>query len=94
MNRPAEALAAKELNDGRIAYVIPNPFNAYITVACKDSDAAGTYDEVYTYEQPAGALVGLMLWHGDDDEPVGWIRHQPSNRRRHEGDPAREYVYA
>lgn len=96
MNRPDEAVFAKELPGDRVAYVIPITFGrAYITVARAESDRLGIYDEVYTYETIVGAVGMLELWPGHaGTEPEGWIRHQPSNRRREEGDPAREEVRA
>lgn len=37
------------------------------------------------------ALRALHCWDGSG-EPVGWYRHKPSDRRRPDGDPAREEV--
>jgi hypothetical protein len=94
VNVPEEALSAKALADGRCSYVIPILFGrAYVTVAGEDSDRMGVYDEVYTYETVAAALAALGRWDGEQGtEPDGWIRHQPSNRRREFGDPEREEV--
>lgn len=94
MNRPDEALSAKELADGRVAYVIPIMWGqAYVTVAIPRSDEVGLYDEVYTYASVAAALAALGRWDGQGGtEPDGWHRHQPSNRRREHGDPDRETI--
>lgn len=51
----------------------------------------GFCDEVFTYESVVKAWAAVLNWDGKG-EPQGWVRHQPSNRRRSGGDPAREYV--
>lgn len=92
--RPVEATAAKALHGGRIAYVIPLVLGqAYITAATAESDALGIYDECWTYASVPLAEAALDEWAGEPDtEPTGWHRHQPSNRRRENADPARETV--
>jgi hypothetical protein len=93
MTPPPEALATFYLPDGRVAYAIPSLFGAYITVATPDSDEMGFYDEMFTYKTTDDAFRALKAWDGTPgSEPEGWIRHQPSNRRRKDGDPARETV--
>lgn len=49
----------------------------------------------WAYETVSGALTAYMNWidHIEVmDEPTGWIRHQPSNRRRANGDPSQEVI--
>lgn len=49
----------------------------------------------YSYADLGDALIAFMRWdteHRLAGEPEGWIRHQPSNRRRVGGDPDQEYV--
>ena len=47
----------------------------------------------WSYWTVAAALTHYLAWiDSDRDEPNGWIRHQPSNRRREDGDPTREEV--
>lgn len=54
-----------------------------------------SYDDVYSFGTFPDALAAyLMLAVSDDEEPLGWIRHQPSDRRRPDGDSAREYIWA
>lgn len=48
---------------------------------------AGTRDAVtdrWTYPTMVEAVEAIVGWlgHGFRDEPLGWTRHQPSNRRR------------
>lgn len=50
--------------------------------------------ERYSYRDFTDAFVAFVRWcaAGFDDEPDGWLRHQPSNRRRRDGDPAHEEI--
>lgn len=46
---------------------------------------------VYDFTSADRAVVEMFMWSGEG-EPVGWYRHRPSNRRRPNGDPSKEYV--
>jgi hypothetical protein len=50
--------------------------------------------ERYSYPTIDAAITAYDEWCGRDGagEPDGWIRHQPSNRRREDGDPNRETI--
>jgi hypothetical protein len=55
----------------------------------------GWVTDRYTYEGGmAEAVTALVQWKlaGWADEPQGWQRHQPSDRRRPGGDPDQEYI--
>jgi hypothetical protein len=42
---------------------------------------------------PVAAVVAMAHWEPDRDaEPSRWTRHQPSGRRRPDGDPEQEYM--
>lgn len=51
----------------------------------------GFCDEVFTYTSRDGAWAAVLDWNGVGD-PQGWIRHQPSDRRRPGGDASKEYI--
>lgn len=66
-------------------------FNGLLVTTPK-RDTSG-WDDGWTYPTPGEAMVAGLDWlAGTDAEPAGWTRHQPSNRRREGGDPAREEV--
>lgn len=49
--------------------------------------------EMFTFPTYASGATAFLGWMGaPGTEPDGWVRHQPSNRRRTDGDPDREYV--
>lgn len=51
----------------------------------------------YTYPDPESAIRAFVKWLSEDEvqeEPEGWHRHQPSNRRRPDGDSTKEYIRA
>jgi hypothetical protein len=54
----------------------------------------GWVTERFTYLGMADAVTALVQWKlaGWADEPQGWHRHQPSDRRRTDGDPDQEYI--
>lgn len=81
------------LPDGRIATIAPLLFGqAMLTVASPENHSWGQWDEGWTYPSHEQAIYALIVWDGRGDPLVGWVRHQPSNRRRPEGDPTREEV--
>lgn len=62
---------------------------------CPDGDMtwADRSKEIFTFGTYAAGATAFMQWMGaPDTEPGGWVRHQPSNRRRTDGDPDQEYV--
>lgn len=81
-------LARRLLPNGKEACVVPQLFNALLTIG-KPGD--GGYEEAYTFQDTEIAMVHFRYWNMDD-EPSGWIRHIPSNRRRPNGDPKQEYI--
>lgn len=79
------------LPDGRVAALLPQLFNVALRAGL---DVYG-YSESYSYESYEAAVSGLTEWSGKEGtEPEGWIRHQPSNRRRTDGDAETEYIRA
>lgn len=70
--------------------VVPQIFNAKIT---KGVAGMPWYDEEWTYEIVADAIAALSAWDTvRQAEPGGWHRHKPSNRRRTNGNPEKEYI--
>jgi hypothetical protein len=84
--------ATRILPDGREAAVAPLLFNrGRLTVG--ERPGADAYDDAYDYEDLDGALRALDTWDPEsEEEPSGWVRATPSNRRRPDGDPEHEYV--
>lgn len=76
--------------DGRLACIQPFIFTAGI-ITLDPRTYEQEYDERYCYHSIAEAKTALAAWKGTG-EPNGWHRHLPSNRRRMDGDPAKEYV--
>lgn len=68
--------------DGQVAFLLVTAAGqGQIGLGGRTSEA-GVSDR-WTFEHPMAAALAFRLWHGyGDDEPAGWIRHQPSNRRR------------
>lgn len=75
--------------DGKIIAVLIAMYNTQIIVG----DEFGV-NERYSYPTTLKALIAFDAWKEEDfkDEPEGWIRHQPSNRRRQDGDPTKEII--
>lgn len=74
--------------DGKIVAVLPAMFNWQIIIGNEYG-----VDERYSYDTNR-TLLEFELWKARnfEGEPEGWIRHQPSDRRRTNGDPATEYI--
>jgi hypothetical protein len=51
----------------------------------------GYYDDAFDYPCVELARVAMARWDGRGDAPVGWVRNFTTERRRPDGDPAREY---
>lgn len=85
--------AGECMPDGRVAFVVPRIFTVDICIGDDPTEFAGI-SETYTYDRPTIAIAAWAAWReaGFDGEPVLWIRHQPSNRRRPAGDPTQEKV--
>lgn len=81
--------AVHQKEDGTIVALLENPFNTQIIVGEEFS-----VNERYTYETKADGLIAYYYWIIKDcvGEPAGWIRHQPSGRRREHGDPNKETI--
>ena len=55
-------------------------------------DETGYFDR-YCYATREKAILAALIWDGQgSDPPCGWHRHVETGRRRHDGDPTREYV--
>lgn len=75
------------------AWLVPTIGAAQIIVG--SLDATGGVSHRYSYDTATGAMDAWRLWtHCEvvDREPSGWIRHQPSNRRRELDDMGRVVV--
>lgn len=64
---------------------------AHVAIKIGRTERRDKVDDIYSYERVDIAIMALHDWE-DKDELTGWIRHQPSNRRRPDGDPAKEYI--
>lgn len=85
-------LAPRLIEGRRWAAIRPLMYTFAILVGKTDELAVG-YDERWCYERLADALVAFDAWDGKvGTEPVGWIRHPTTGRRRPDGDASREYV--
>lgn len=53
-----------------------------------------SWEQRYDFDDLMSAVHGLANWFTGDFEgdPPGWLRHIPSNRRRVNGDPAKEFI--
>lgn len=77
------------LDDGRLLAFEILLFGGRIHVV-RDVHDLGSM-EVYDYQYLMRALRAFMSWDGTG-EPADWYRHRPSNRRRPDGDPGKEYI--
>lgn len=89
---PEDGVALRRvLLDGRIVDVLPL-FLGGVRVARGPADSDG-YDETWDFETVSMAMTALALWDVDrSPEPLGWVRHFPSCRRRTHGDPRTERI--
>jgi hypothetical protein len=72
-------IAPRAIGNGRWAALLAHFDPSMAIVTGRIGDRYG-WAEKWTYPDAGEALVAYMLWDGRD-EPAGWIRHQPSNRR-------------
>lgn len=76
---------------GKEAAVVRLIFGGRITVGDMDDDDC--WREGYDYETFGMALSAILEWCSNRfPEPVMWVRHIPSYRRRPGGDARKEYV--
>lgn len=79
--------SVRELPDGREIVVLPwSGGKAQLSIGRR----TGFWDDTWNYEFVTEAMAVAETWDGGG-EPMGWFRHPASGRRRHDGDPAREY---
>ena len=83
-------IAARDLPDGRTAWIARFMFTHAIIVGSLDS--AG-YDDRWCYATSHAAKRALAAWKPESElEPYGWHRHPASGRRRPNGDAKNEYI--
>jgi hypothetical protein len=86
-----ELVAVRPLADGReLTIQRMGPGWGRLTVGPRPSH--GHYDDAWDYPTHADALNAMEAWDGHGDPPDGWIRNLLTNRRRPDGDPAREHI--
>lgn len=82
--RVLEDLTILKVEELHVGYVL-------ISRSTAQDVCLGVWSEGWYYRSVDAACAALGAW-TDEPEPSGWVRHLPSNRRRPDGDPAREYV--
>lgn len=83
----SETRYAKEIAPGHYIGVTRMIFTMRVWVG----DATGIW-RAYCYPwTPEGAIAAARHWDGEGDPPDGWIKEVGTERRRIDGDPAREY---
>lgn len=85
-------LHQRELEDGREITVVQMIFTRRI---CIGPAGELCFDDGWCYPNDLGALfvvAAAIAWDGEDDPPVGWVKHIGSGRRRKNGDPNQEWV--
>jgi hypothetical protein len=87
------AMAYRDLGDGRGIWLIPMLYTFKIIIGPKGSDG---YDDGWCYKDLHRAIHAFAEWNPlIEPEPQGWVRHPPTGRRRFpDGDPATEEVRA
>jgi len=82
----------RDLDDGRLLALEPLLFGDWRLHVVGRGAFAST--AIYDYPAIAGeaAWDALNEWDGNGDPPRGWVRTKPSDRRRTDGDPEKEYV--
>lgn len=86
-----DEFAVKYLTDGRRIDVTPMTYGKGRLHIAPTADALW-YDDEWCYERLDDAFVAALAWDGTG-EPVGWMRHPDTGRRRPGGDPAAGYVH-
>lgn len=83
----------RELDDGREIVVYPMLFTDRVCIGLTGEHG---YDRAWCYpkEHPMGRSIATAAaeeWDGEGDPPEGWIKEVGTERRRPDGDPAREF---
>lgn len=78
----------KVMPSGMVAAIVPLLFTEAI-ILCDPRQTFG-YEDRWCYAK-GKALPALEAWDGTG-EPTGWHRHPATDRRRPDGDPARERI--
>lgn len=73
---------------GKLSYVVELMFGRARVVYGNRLGA----EEMWDYDTADEAIFAQRQWDPAGPELQGWVRHRPSNRRRPDGDPAREVV--
>lgn len=83
-------IGGAEMTDGTIVAVMPTVVGQGLLIVGDRHSVA----ERYSYQTPEAAVFAMLDWRANEweGEPEGWHRHQPTNRRRTNGDPAQETV--
>src|SRR5438045_3110591 len=79
-------LAYRELPDGRLLAIVPLTFGrASLTLGPGGADYDGTFSDAWDFEESGDAVLQFLTWNpAETAEPVSWVRHTPSMRRRGE----------
>lgn len=84
-------LYRRELDDGREIVVYEMLFTLRLCVG----PVGEGYERAWCYEPSpkygVTALEAAIVWDGEGDPPDGWIKEVGTERRRVDGDPAREF---
>lgn len=87
---PRHLTIARDLPDGRIAWVHRLMFTNAILVMQRDRES---YDDRWCYELGMPAILALSEWNPEQNaEPTGWHRNPKTGRRRPGGDASKEYI--
>lgn len=81
---------SRPLDDGRWIAMEPTIWHGFRMHVIDDLESDRS-SEMFTFPDPVSAALAFIAWDGSG-EPSGWVRHQPSDRRRPDGDPSKEYV--
>lgn len=83
--------AAKTIVATRAEVHIDGRGGGYIVTLAPPGPRPAVWDEGWWFDRWDSAFAAFERFDGTA-EPEGWFRHQPSDRRRPDGDQAREYV--
>ena len=86
---PEGELLARRLDDRRYVAVAPRLFTWALLWGHVDNRHG--FVEHWCYPSLFAAVAAAACWDGTGD-PVGWVRHPRTGRRRRDGDESREYV--
>ena len=82
--------------DGRVCFIRPTLADQWQVCVSPDLEPDSGISDVYSYWNLTDARKAWVQWdlRNYAGEPEGWIRHQPSDRRRLNGDPTTEEIRA